>query len=194
MLLDSPANANSKVKVGIETAVLAILQKLKSIYRIRIRTGSDQLAVIFCLAAVAFLLCGNLVHLNRIRLHVASLYPLDANEPLISGSGFASNAVYPTTTLPPLQGNLKLYGSWLGSNNPTGSAHSPWYPASAKFYVFVAGYPNHPRNQLLAEIDTAHSGLVRLPVSPYDEPAESCARGKSLWVGFESLSNSGSLP
>jgi hypothetical protein len=160
------------VKVGIETALLAIFQKLKSIYRIRIPAISDKLAVTFCLAAVAFLLCGNLVHIDPVRLQISTLSSVDPNEPLISGTGFASNAVYPTTVLPSFQGNVKFYGSWLGSNTPTGSVHSPWYRAVPQFYFFVDGYPNHAGNQLIAEIQTAHSGVIRLPVPPHVEPGE----------------------
>jgi hypothetical protein len=43
-----------------------------SIHRLKFG-ASDKLAVTFCLAAIAFLVTGNLVHINRIRLHVSPL-------------------------------------------------------------------------------------------------------------------------
>ena len=49
----------------------------------------------------------------------------------------------------------------------------PWYRPLPQFYIFVAGYPNHPNNQLVAEVDTAHSGIVRLSLSLKREPRES---------------------
>lgn len=161
------------VKAGIERAFLSALRRLSSIHRIHPFTVTDKLAIAFCVAAVAFLSCGNLIHIDRVRLQVSSLPPLDPHEPLISGTGFSSNAVYPTTALPSFQGNLKFYGSWLGSNIPTGSVHTPWYRPVPQFYFFVAGYPKHPNNQLIAEVQTAHSGVIRLPLSTYGEPAES---------------------
>lgn len=146
---------------------------LTSIHRLSAFTIADKVAIAFCLAAVAFLACGNLVHIDRVRPQVAALSPIDAHEPLISGTGFASNAVYPTTAPPSFKGNLKFYGSWLGSNTPTGSVHSPWYRPVPQFYFFVAGYPMHPNNQLIAEVQTVHSGILRVPLSAYGEPAES---------------------
>jgi len=160
-------------KAGIERVLLSAFRTVTGIRRIRVLEPADKLAIAFCLAAAAFLACGNLVHIERVRLHVLSLSPLDAREPLISGTGFASNAVYPTTALPSFQGNLKFYGSWLRSNTPTGTVRTPWYPAVAKFYIFVAGYPNHPNNHLIAEVKTAYSGIIRLSVAPSAEPMES---------------------
>jgi hypothetical protein len=135
--------------------------------------ASDKLALAFCFAAIAFLLAGAVVHINPIRLVVSSPKPIDPGEPSISGTGFASNAVYPATPLPFIRGNLSFYGSWLKSNTPTGTVRSPWYPPLPQFCVFVAGYPNHPGNELFAEVDTARSGVVRLPLSPKNEPRES---------------------
>ncbi|MFL6353132.1 MAG: hypothetical protein ACJ74Z_14965 [Bryobacteraceae bacterium] len=143
-------------------------------------SASDKLAIVFCLAAVAFLLTGNLVHVTRTRLHVSPLKPIDPSGHLLSGTGFASNAVYPTTPLPAIEGTLSLFGSWLHSNRPTGSVHTPWYPPVRQFYLFVAGYPNHANNQLFAEVDTAHSGTVRLSLSPKGEPHESWSLQKIL--------------
>ena len=147
--------------------------RLASIHGIRALTIADKVAIAFCIAAVAFLACGNLVHIDRVCPELLSLSPLDAQAPPISGTGFATNAVYPTTALPCVQGNLKFYGSWLRSNAPTGSVHTMWYRPVPQFYVFVAGYPKHPNNQLIAEVETAHSGVVRVAVSDYGEPGES---------------------
>jgi hypothetical protein len=132
----------------------------------------DRLAVGFCILAFMFLVVGNLARVKHIPLRVSSLQPLDAREPLIAGSSFEGNAVYPTTPLPAVEGKLELFGSWLKSNKPTGSVHTPWYPTLSDVHVLVAGYPNHPGNQLAVEVDTAHSGIVRLPLSPHSEPHE----------------------
>jgi hypothetical protein len=145
---------------------------LTSIHGIRALTIADKVAIAFSIAAIAFLACGNLVHIDRVCLELLSLSPLNAHAPPISGTGFATNAVYPTTALPCVQGNLEFYGSWLGSNTPTGSVHTMWYRAAPQFYVFVAGYPKHPNNQLVAEVETAHSGVVRVPVLRFGEPGE----------------------
>ena len=173
------------VKAGIERALLPGFRRLKSFFPISTLAVPDKLAIAFCLAAVAFLLSGNLLHINRARLQVASLSAFDPNEPLISGTGFASDAVYPTTVLPSFQGGVKFFGSWLGSNTPTGSVHSPWYRPVSQFYFFVAGYPNHPGNQLIAEIQTAHSGIVRIPISPPYEPAEAWRLNKVSLPGVQ---------
>src|SRR4051794_40464222 len=106
-------------------------------------TASDKIALGFCIGAIAFLLCGSLVHINRIRLQVSSTKVIDPGEPLISGTGFASNAVYPSTVVPSFRGDLKLYGSWLRSNEPTGSVHTRWYKPVPEFSIFIAGYPDH---------------------------------------------------
>jgi hypothetical protein len=143
-----------------------------SIRRLSAFTMADRVAIAFCLAAIAFLSCGNLVHIERVRQQVSSLSPIDPRESLLSGTGFARNAVYPTTVLPSFKGDLKFYGSWLGSNTPTGVVHTPWYRPVPQFYFFVAGYPKHLNNEIIAEVQTAHSGLIRLPLS-YGEPAES---------------------
>lgn len=135
--------------------------------------ASDKVAVAFCVAAIAFLLAGIRARIVPIRLVVSSPKPIDPGEPLISGTGFASDAVYPTTPPPIIRGDLNFYGSWLQSNTPTGTVRSPWYQPIPQFCVFVAGYPNHPGNELFVEVDTAHSGVVRLPLSPKVEPDES---------------------
>jgi hypothetical protein len=153
--------------------VESAFRRLTSIHGIRALTIADNVAIAFCIAAIAFLACGNLVHIDRVCPELFSLSPLDGHALPTSGTGFATDAVYPTTALPCVRGNLKFYGSWLRSNTPTGSVHTMWYRAVPQFYTFVAGYPKHPNNQLVAEVETARSGVVRVPVSKYGEPGES---------------------
>jgi hypothetical protein len=148
-------------------------RRVTAIHRASAFTTADKVITGFCFAAVAFLSCGNLVHIERVPLSLSSLSPIDPHEPLMSGTGFASNAVYPTTAPPSFQGNLKFYGSWLRSNTPIGSVHSQWYRPVPQFYFFVAGYPKHSGNQVFTEVQTAHSGIIRLPFSNFAEPRES---------------------
>ncbi len=139
---------------------------------VRISTRADEVALVFSVAAIAFLLCGNLVHINRIRLQVSPLNAINPSEPLISGSGFASNAVYPTTSAPSTRGSLRIFGSWLGSDNSTGSVRTTWYKPVPEFSTLVAGYPNDAGNQLTVEVETAKSGIVHLAISADRNPTE----------------------
>jgi hypothetical protein len=95
------------------------------------------------------------------------LRSLDHDQPALSGTGFAANAVFPSTQTPPHEGPLQLYGSWLHTDASLGQVHTPWYPAVSDFYMYVSGYPNAPGNKLLLEVSTP-SGYVKVPVLYYN--------------------------
>ncbi len=137
---------------------------------------ADKVALGFCFAAIAFLICGSVLHVKPVLLQLSPLAALDPHEPLISGTGFANNAVSSTIGPPSFDGDVKLYGSWLGSEKSVGKAYSPWYAPVPRMYIWVSGYPNQPDNQLAAEVATAKSGIVTLPISPTGDPAETWTR------------------
>lgn len=127
---------------------------------------SDRVALAFCAAAVLFLVAGGAIQIRRPVLGISCLTPLDANEPSIQGTGFASNAVYPSSPVPPHRGDLPFYGSWLQSGASTGSAYSRWYPAVPRFALYISGYLNTPGNSLFIEYVTAISGVKSLRIPP----------------------------
>ncbi|HZQ52240.1 MAG TPA: hypothetical protein VFB14_08590 [Bryobacteraceae bacterium] len=97
---------------------------------------------------------------------------MDSHEPLLLGTGFARDAVDAPapTTFYDVRGSLLLYGSHAGNESATGSASTRWYQATPVFYLFIAGTPNIPGEHLAVEVKTAKSGIVQLPVAPFENP------------------------
>src|SRR5581483_11016162 len=139
-------------------------------------TTFDRIALGFCVAALLFLVAGGLVQIRRPTLGISSLKPLDANEPTLQGMGFAPNAVYPSSPVPPHHGNVSFYGSWIESGRSTGSVYSRWYPAVPRFAIYISGYLNTPGNRLFIEYVTANSGFKSLRIPPELAP------GEAWWV------------
>lgn len=133
----------------------------------------DVAALLLCLISVGFLVTSAFVHSRRVAQIVSPLSASDPQEPALSGHGFAQNAVYGSTPLPPVSGDIKLYGSWLGTDQSVGSVHTAWYRATPRFFVFVAGYPAHTGNRLFIQLQTANSGVIDLPISFKTAPGES---------------------
>lgn len=135
-------------------------------------TWADILVLAFCVAAVCFLLWGSITSLKRRPIAVSALTLVDPSEPQLEGTGFATNAVFRSTVRPSVAGSLAFYGSWMGRDSSTGSAHTAWYLPAPRFHVFVSGYPNHKGNQLLVEAQTRDGNFIREPISPSTDPME----------------------
>ncbi len=91
---------------------------------------------------------------------------------MLTGTGFASEAVYPTIPKPAVNGSLRFYGSYLGTDASTGSVYTQWYRPAPEIYIWVCGYPNRAGNRLTAEVETQGGDVVQIPVSPGQDPAE----------------------
>lgn len=93
----------------------------------------DRIAAGFCIAALLFVVAGGAIQIRSPFLKVSALQPLQSHEPAIQGTGFAPNAVYPTTPFPADRGNVAFYGSWIGSDKSTGSAYTRWFSVVPRF-------------------------------------------------------------
>ena len=142
--------------------------------------GPDIIAILFCLAALAFLLCGIWVRPGRVAPTVAPLAAVDPRTPLLSGAGFAKDAVYFSVARPAVHGNLQLFGSWTGTDKSVGSVRTRWYRAVRRFSVLIAGYPSHPGCQLFLELEAPGSNITRLPLVIEEAPGESWSRKEIL--------------
>ncbi len=126
-----------------------------------------------CVLSAAFLTRGTRGPVSSEVVEISTIFAADPKEPPLSGTGFAENAVFPTTHAPVHRGSLQLYGSWLHTDTSLGRAHTSWYPAVREFYLFVAGYPNKPGNQLFAEVSNGSPDYVRVPILRSENPGES---------------------
>src|SRR5882757_9568483 len=100
---------------------------------IQAKNGANLCALVLCLAALIYLLCGTFLRTRRAAPQFAAIPVVDGHEPLFSGSGFSKNAFFPSTSQPSFKGPLNLYGSWLGSDGTTGSVVSRWFRAAPHF-------------------------------------------------------------
>ncbi len=130
----------------------------------------DRIALAFCLAAILYLLVGIFSPARQNVLRLASLPQVNPKEPALSGSGFAPNAAAHLGRPGYIKGPLQMYGSFLDNGDSTGSVHTAEFQAVPDFLLFVSGFPNRPGNRLLVEVSTK-SGLVRLSVAPFEDPA-----------------------
>ena len=94
-------------------------------------------------------------------------------ELLAEVSGFAENAVFPTTTEPALAVRLKRFGSWLGSDQSLGAVKTSWFRAAPRFNILIAGYPSGHGCQLFIETQQTNGATSRIPVSLRSNPGES---------------------
>ncbi len=92
------------------------------------------------------------------------LSPMTA--PAIAGSGYAANSVYPSTDASQVPPNVKLYGTWMGSDASTGSATTAWYAAASDLAIMVAGYPTHSQMSLMLEIESRRGVRRNVGVTP----------------------------
>ncbi len=136
-----------------------------------LRGRADVICWSVCALVFGFVLAGASVKLQRSKLDVAALRPID-NGPGIAGSGFALNSVYPTVEEARVRGGIQFYGSWMGSDASTGSAHSGWYDIRPNTYIFVSGYPNHVGLNLSLETLDGSALTKTLPLRITPDPAE----------------------
>lgn len=136
------------------------------------RSFADIVIPLCCVAAAAFLLSGSFLHVRNAPLRVSVLGSENPNAAPIMGAGFAPNAVYSSTKPPALEGSVKLYGSWVGSDASVGSVHTQWFRAVPHFSILLAGYPTLPGNQLLIEVETKTAGTILLAAASDQNPGE----------------------
>jgi len=93
----------------------------------------------------------------------------------LTGSGFARNAVYPTTTAQDAPETIARYGSWLGGDTAKGTVVTTWLAPVDHFFIMVAGYPASAH--MLLAVDVVYSnGASRSFVLTADDPHETWRR------------------
>lgn len=133
---------------------------------------SAALSLGLCLLDLGFLLSG-LRPPRRQPVKLTSLPALDLGKTALSGSGFALDAVYPSTSKPSLQGDVQFFGSWLNSDASLGSATSSWYNLRPNTSIWIAGYPAHPGIALWVEILSGPARETsRLRLATASDPGE----------------------
>ncbi len=136
---------------------------------LRVLQNTDRVAVAFCLAAVLYAASGFVSRGGPKGIAPIPLAQVNPEEPVLSGNGFALNAVSNLSPPSYITRPLAFYGSFLEQGDSTGSVRTAAYRAVPDFYMFVSGFPNRPGNRLLVEVETEHAGVVRLQVSPFED-------------------------
>jgi len=129
--------------------------------RIEVRTASGYASVI---SLISFLFIVEAIGILKPPVPRA-LPLLPTNGTLSLSSGFKSDAVYTSTDRTNVPAGVNLYGSWLGSDNSTGSASTAWYAATPKFLLMVAGYPNNPNLMLAVQTQDAQGHVQTSPIT-----------------------------
>jgi hypothetical protein len=134
-------------------------------------TQGQTMAILLALGAVLFLFAG---HVTPVTGPIAlALMPEQGGAPLVSGSGFAENAVYSSTAPPTIAAGVKRFGSWLGSDRSVGKAQSLWFPAVPAFHILVAGYAVGEGCEIFVETEETNGKISRIAISPDVNPGES---------------------
>lgn len=127
--------------------------------------GGRLTGILLTLLSLIYIILGLVMPPNR------SFPPLPLLEPesemtgsLLIGQGFAKDAVHPSTDRSSVPINIKYAGSWLGSNNSTGNAQSPWYQTYGSFCLMVAGYPSFGKNSLNIQVKDPNGELSFIPL------------------------------
>lgn len=122
------------------------------------------ITIALILITIIYSLSGVFYPTERQKLSTRAIQPVgdNAKAQLV---GFAQEAVYPTTQNHNIIDNIKLYGSWLGSDRTTGTASSTWYRATNHFYLLVAGYPSLPGNSLTVEVSTRSGSIQEIALN-----------------------------
>lgn len=132
-----------------------------------------SLPVLLPLAALLFLLSGFLKPGKQVPPRISPLPLETASSPLVSGSGFSDDGVFPTTTRESFGGDLRKFGSWLGSDASVGTTRSGWFRATPKFRILVAGYPVGRGCELFIEGQEADGRIQRITMPHGGNPGES---------------------
>jgi len=115
---------------------------------------SKQFGILWVLLSLAYVGFGFFLPPERTIPTLVELEP--AQQPSafpFTGQGFAEGSVYPSTTSIVSLTNLKVVGSWLGSDASMGTTTSLWYHTHTSFSLMIAGYPGNEGNYLKLEIE-----------------------------------------
>jgi hypothetical protein len=134
---------------------------------------SHSIAILLSFGAVLFSLAGYVTRVKPAAPTASALKLEQAGAPMVSGTGFAENAVYSSTAPPTIAADIKRFGSWLGSDRSVGEAQSSWYAAVPAFNILVAGYPVGERCEIVIETRETNGKLGRIAVFPAVNPGES---------------------
>lgn len=116
--------------------------------------------LVIVILALLHLAAGFLLPPQRKELSLTPLMTLTERDLISASSGFARDAVYPTTIAEGIPRNLVLLGSWMNTDATTGRCVSSWFSVKDTFCLMVAGYPLEKGNSLVIEVAT-QSGLTR---------------------------------
>jgi hypothetical protein len=105
-------------------------------------TKTDAVAPIFCLVGLLYVVSGFVSPARSQVVWPVPLAQVRPAEPVLSGSGFARDAVPDVEQPKFVQGPLTYYGSFLDRGDSRGSVKSAEFRAIPDFYMFVSGFPN----------------------------------------------------
>jgi len=86
----------------------------------------------------------------------------------LEGTGFSRNGLYgglPQGTYGSALSDLKVFGSWLGTDTSTGHAVSSWVAIRPEFSFLLSGYPTNSGNSFVIELLDRGGQISRLPDS-----------------------------
>jgi len=125
----------------------------------------DGTAIAVCGCSLLFLIIAGRVSTATIELSLTPLAALNASEPPITGTGFATGAVPVPTHIR----GVAAYGSWVAGDSSTGSVHTCWYRPVHSFYVLLSGFPKRMPGSLSLELQTAQ-GLRKNQIQLDENP------------------------
>ncbi len=143
----------------------------------------NRLALAACFLALLYVAIGGSVGVKPVSLRAAALPAIDPNEPVISGNGFAQNAVFAGATAAPSVTGLQFYGSAPQNDASTGMVRTCWYRKLPAFYLFLAGYPSQPGESILIEVESLDQQIRQLRLK-LDENPENWRLEKVSLRGF----------
>lgn len=130
----------------------------------------DRAAVALCMGALLYVVTGFYFRLAQ-TIQPAPIPLVNSDEPVLSGNSFAIDAVPDLRRPEYVTGPLAWYGSFLEHGDSMGSVSSASFKAVSDFYILVSGFPNRPGNHLLIEVRKQNAEVVRVPISPFADPA-----------------------
>src|SRR5690242_11481663 len=81
------------------------------------------------------------------------LAAVDSQSDVITGTGFREGGAYSGVEGQLLASNIKVFGSWMGSDANTGTSRTRRYRAEETFYVGSSGYANGRDLKLEVELE-----------------------------------------
>lgn len=136
----------------------------------------DYLSVVFFISALCLTLFGSILRPLPASQSVLPLPAIpsasDQSSTALEGSGFVPDGVFPTTQTPPLNASMRLFGSWLKSDDSTGSVTTRWFRPQPKISLFTAGYPSLNGNYLAVEAAAVDSRTWKSVIKLARDPGE----------------------